>query len=525
MKWQNLRHISHLFLSFYLISCSEDDRDKLNLVMVTIPNGGLLSSELQDDEATVSFTSSAEPGFDQALVELEDSLQLDGLAAAAHRGGGFGCGRLQHVTWTNRAHLLTSLEAPESPLERFEPFYETHIHVPAIQTIVDKVKDAALNETIEQLASMPTRHHSGGGAAVSEQVREQFEVVLKARSDATVTLFDHQATGRTDQPSVIVRFEGQTNDQPLVILGAHLDSINSRGGPDSAAPGADDNATGVANLVATAKFIVEHNLTFRRPIELHAYAAEEIGLVGSGHIAATYRAQNRPIAGMMQLDMTGYTSDSKPTIYLVGTHTDEDLTSRLGELLQTYLGGNFKIAPLFGGTSDHKSWHDLGYSAAFPFQNPLAYNPNIHTENDLIPKLNAPPLMSRFLGLSLAYLSHYAGLSNAETVYEEGIDKVPFASDIAIFLQSSNLAPSAVTVFGSTPKEHIHLTLCVLENVGPPTKCADQRIPMKTYETIKTRNYFTIDHPVEPVTNQQWLLVSYNEDYKIMAKKRLKLIR
>ena len=525
--WRNFKLITGIIFS-YLCSCSNYNENKIKMVMVTIPSGGALSSELRRDEATARFTEGSEPGFDQAVVIVENNLELTGLAAAAHRGGGFGCGRLQHLTWTNEELLLANLTAPPTPPARFGPVYETHIKLPTAQRLIDKIKTADLNETIEHLANLPTRHHKDGGPAVSTLVKERFEAVVKERSGVSVTLFDHEATGRTSQPSVVVRFEGQSKDQPLVILGAHLDSINSSLGadskaPDSHAPGADDNATGIATLVAAARFIVDNNLTFYRPIELHAYAAEEVGLVGSGHIAAAYRAEDRPVAGMVQLDMTGYAKDRQPTIYLVDTHTDKGLTSRLGDLLQTYLESDFQIAALYGGTSDHKSWHDLGFPVAFPFQNPTAYNPTIHTANDLVKNLNAPSLMGRFAGLSLAYLIHEAGLIGSESAYETAMEQIKLESDIAVYFRAAD-SSAALQIFASTPQDHTHLSLCVLKVKQPITACRDQRFVLRDLNTAESRRLFAMESLLTPETNQQWLFISYDKNNQIIGEKRLKIV-
>ena len=171
--WRNFKLITGIIF-LYLCSCSDYNENKRKMVMVTIPSGEALSSELRRDEATARFTEGSEPGFDQALVIVENKLELTGLAAAAHRGEGFGCGRLQHLTWTNEEHLLANLTGPTTPPARFEPVYETHIKLPTAQRLIDKIKTADLNETIEHLANLPTRHHTGGGRTVSTLVKERF---------------------------------------------------------------------------------------------------------------------------------------------------------------------------------------------------------------------------------------------------------------------------------------------------------------------------------------------------------------
>src|SRR3546814_18839652 len=57
-----------------------------------------------------------------------------------------------------------------------------------------------------------------------------------------------------EQPSVVLTIEGTTLREDVVVLGAHLDSINAYGGgsPGQAAPGADDAASGLPTVGRTA---------------------------------------------------------------------------------------------------------------------------------------------------------------------------------------------------------------------------------------------------------------------------------
>ena len=55
-----------------------------------------------------------------------------------------------------------------------------------------------------------------------------------------------------------------------VVIGAHFDSRGSFGYPT--APGADDDGSGTALLLALARHIYEHRLTFSRKVVLAAFA-------------------------------------------------------------------------------------------------------------------------------------------------------------------------------------------------------------------------------------------------------------
>ena len=100
----------------------------------------------------------------------------------------------------------------------------------------------------------------------------------------------------------------------FVLITAHLDSTasSSLGGlfnPTSdPAPGSDDDASGIAAVLAAASAIARLR-TFkktRRSIRFVLFNAEEQGLVGSKSYAAAQAAQQVDIAAVFQMDMIGF---------------------------------------------------------------------------------------------------------------------------------------------------------------------------------------------------------------------------
>ena len=84
--------------------------------------------------------------------------------------------------------------------------------------------------------------------------------------------------GRRDR-NVIASLPGQTAE--TIVVGAHFDSV--WGGP-----GAVDNASGVAGLIAVAERLVSTGA--RRTLRFVAFGAEEVGLVGARYHVAEARA-------------------------------------------------------------------------------------------------------------------------------------------------------------------------------------------------------------------------------------------
>lgn len=62
-----------------------------------------------------------------------------------------------------------------------------------------------------------------------------------------------------------------------------------RGNEDKRSPGADDNASGIASVTEVIRLIMENNLRPKKTVQFMAYAAEEIGLIGSDDIARKYK--------------------------------------------------------------------------------------------------------------------------------------------------------------------------------------------------------------------------------------------
>lgn len=85
------------------------------------------------------------------------------------------------------------------------------------------------------------------------------------------------------------------------------------------------------------RVIVESGIIPRRSIEFQWYAAEEVGLRGSGAIAQDYDRRGVNVVAMVNFDVDGYQA---PGINDVGIYTDNvnsELTEFLRVLVDEYL--------------------------------------------------------------------------------------------------------------------------------------------------------------------------------------------
>ncbi|WP_053977533.1 M28 family metallopeptidase [Mangrovimonas xylaniphaga] len=134
-----------------------------------------------------------------------------------------------------------------------------------------------------------------------------------------------------------------------VILGAHYDHIGygKKVEQDSIANGANDNASGSAAVLAMAKHFASEK-TNKRSIMFVLFSAEEMGLLGSGHLAKKLKEENFNLYTMLNFEMIGVPFTGRDYDVFV---TGYDL-SNVAEKLNNYNGSKFvgfsEIAKKYG---------------------------------------------------------------------------------------------------------------------------------------------------------------------------------
>lgn len=296
----------------------------------------------------------------------------------------------------------------EPNIAKSQPVVDTKIAHQLIKSSLNDVNPENIQAHVEFLSSLPTRYFdSETGKTVASQLAERYRELAQGRDDVLIETYQHKTL---PQDSLRVRIIGQRAPEDIVVLGSHIDSINGWGGANASAPGADDNASGTATNLEIFRVMMAKGLRFERTVEIHGYSAEEVGLRGSQDIASSYKAEDKKVIAMVQHDMNLYSANRQDKIWLVSNDTNAELNSQLINLIEQYLTIPYGTKPLYAGTSDHYSWTRQGFAAAFPFENPAEYNPNIHTENDLISESGRFSQAAEFARLGVAYLGHFAGV-------------------------------------------------------------------------------------------------------------------
>lgn len=107
-------------------------------------------------------------------------------------------------------------------------------------------------------------------------------------------------------PNVIGTHPGAITPEKVYIVIGHLDDLPSSG----PAPGADDNASGSVNVLASAKVL--GCWPFRSTVKFIACTGEEQGLLGSDAYAADALVRGEDIRGVINMDMIAWQGDGSP---------------------------------------------------------------------------------------------------------------------------------------------------------------------------------------------------------------------
>jgi leucyl aminopeptidase len=167
------------------------------------------------------------------------------------------------------------------------------------------------------------------------------------------------------------------------VLGGHLDSI-SMARSSGTAPGADDDASGIATLTEVARVLLASDYRPARTLVFMGYAAEEVGLRGSQQIARDYKQRGVNVVGALQLDMTAYQGSDKD-IWLMKDFTSAAQNTFVTRLIEAYVGASYGLDACGYACSDHASWHRIGVPVSMPFESRMRdRNKKIHTRDDTL---------------------------------------------------------------------------------------------------------------------------------------------
>jgi leucyl aminopeptidase len=195
-------------------------------------------------------------------------------------------------------------------------------------------------------------------------------------------------TYNTWQYNVVARLEGSSSHENIVVMGAHYDCIVDEGDPFKEAPGANDNASGLASVLEVARVLKTGGFAPKNSIEFVAFAAEEYDLNGSTHYARNASATNANIIMMLNNDMisNASVSESSWTINVMDYANSSSLRSDFVSCGEIYTVLNFTYDNSYNEEGDSYSFYNEGFEALFIISD--ADDNNYHTSNDIAENCN-----------------------------------------------------------------------------------------------------------------------------------------
>src|SRR6476620_12783436 len=238
---------------------------------------------------------------------------------------------------------------------------------PALRALIKQIDPDRIQATILRLTQFGTRHTAStqtdpmrGIGAATAWVTQQMQAIA-ATSGGTMTVqqpsFVQPVSSRIPVPTtitnVIATLHGTASPERFYVVTGHLDSrVTDVLDFTSDAPGADDDASGVACVLELARLFATHQ--FPGTIVFATVAGEEEGLYGSSFMAQQMKAAGNDVQGMFSNDIIGASQafdGNKPDpftvrMFLEGIPTN--VTSNQIALLQSVGGENDGLSRQLG---------------------------------------------------------------------------------------------------------------------------------------------------------------------------------
>lgn len=266
---------------------------------------------------------------------------------------------------------------------------------PNAATVVDPLGPNALRSHVEFLTGLEPARSFGNPASLERAAQYVADAFEAAGGRVARQAFEVSGSMYSN-----VRCFFGPEAGPRLIVGAHYDSFGDL-------PGADDNASGTAVLIALASALKSVELT--RPVELVAYALEEppqydTQNMGSARHAQLMVEEGVEVHAMICLEMLGYYSDEPGSqsfpvegmerifgdkadfLAVVGRPGDQALVDSVHAAMQgTPLRVEKLLAPVeVTGVdfSDHRNYWAAGFTATMITDTSFYRNANYHSATD-----------------------------------------------------------------------------------------------------------------------------------------------
>lgn len=264
---------------------------------------------------------------------------------------------------------LTPVRAP-----RPRPLPEVRSN-PLVQQIVNLTSADTVLATVRRLQNYRTRfstHDSCFAAAL--WIANKFSAY-----GCDSVFFQYHTGGHA--PNVIAIKKGVVYPESIyAVIDGHFDSYSDYAPP--IAPGADDNASGVAATLEACR--VMRNYFFEYTAVYIAFSGEEFGLYGSEYYASHAQSQGDEIIGVINGDMIGYADALPEDVEVLHDYQNYNFADFFVACADTYTNVLTSVHEENYIPSDIQPFYDNGYPGICTIEDYFPVNPHYHKRSDTI---------------------------------------------------------------------------------------------------------------------------------------------
>lgn len=271
----------------------------------------------------------------------------------------------------------------------------------ATDVFLERLDRPAFENDLKALVEFKTRYTYSDGAV---KALAYCEKVLRDLGMTTRRLpFGSSGTPRENLEAFFPGFD--SNNAGEVIVEGHLDCTSPQA--STFAPGADDNGSGAAGVLALARFV--KGLRARANIRFLLVLGEEQGILGSkAYVAGLKPEELAKIRSVINMDMIGFDKTSPLSVMLETADFNADMAGQMADIAARYTSMSSVTSFHYWG-SDHVPFLKKEIPCVLTIESEFDDNPTYHQTTDTFEKVNKD-LCAQILRLNAAYLIDSAGI-------------------------------------------------------------------------------------------------------------------
>ncbi|HWN83274.1 MAG TPA: M20/M25/M40 family metallo-hydrolase [Candidatus Udaeobacter sp.] len=276
---------------------------------------------------------------------------------------------------------------------------------PTIQGLVDQVTQARLAQIVQRLQNFGTRYsRSDSVHRAADYLIGQFQSFGYPNDDIFQHPFVVTISGQPyPQRNIVCIKPGTTRPDEIYVIGGHYDSTSNQA--LTAAPGADDDGSGTAAVIAMAEILADVPLD--ATVMFATWGAEEQGFVGSQAWVTYALGEGYDIQLYMNIDACGYQGDPDNIVKLFSNALSMPFNTTMQNLCTKYTN----LVPVIVTPipfSDHVPFQNAGFPFTYSIEEDIT--PFIHTPNDLLSTIDMA-YFQKIVQTNLAALVTFAGIT------------------------------------------------------------------------------------------------------------------